>query len=65
MDWAADRNLSVLLDVHTAKGSQNGFDNGGRVKEIIWYNQTMFEHDGAVSWLNNEIWTNGTDAEFN
>ena len=29
MDWAADRNIEVLIDVHTARDSQNGFDNSG------------------------------------
>jgi glucan 1,3-beta-glucosidase len=29
--WAAKHNLDVLLDLHTAPGSQNGFDNSGRM----------------------------------
>lgn len=36
MDWAAERNISVLLDVHTARGSQNGDDNGGRAQLVTW-----------------------------
>ena len=28
LDWAHGYGLSVLLDVHTQKDSQNGFDNG-------------------------------------
>ena len=30
LDWCLQYNITVLLDVHTAIGSQNGFDNGGR-----------------------------------
>ena len=29
LDMAHRHNLSVLLDVHAVRGSQNGFDNGG------------------------------------
>jgi len=29
MTWAEDHNIKVLLDLHTAPGCQNGFDNGG------------------------------------
>lgn len=31
MDWAAGRDLAVLLDLHGAIGSQNGRDHSGRV----------------------------------
>jgi Cellulase (glycosyl hydrolase family 5) len=31
LDWALERGISVLLDVHTMKDSQNGFDNSVRV----------------------------------
>jgi len=29
MRWMCDLDLKILLDLHTAPGSQNGFDNGG------------------------------------
>lgn len=29
-EWAKNLNLKVLIDLHTAPGSQNGFDNSGR-----------------------------------
>jgi glucan 1,3-beta-glucosidase len=29
-EWAKPRGLHILLDLHTAPGSQNGFDNSGR-----------------------------------
>jgi glucan 1,3-beta-glucosidase len=45
MDWCAERNISVLLDVHTARGSQNGFDNGGLAYETVWdKNGESFKH---------------------
>ena len=45
MDWAAERNISVLMDIHTAIGSQNGFDNGGRAWQVKWLNETVFDHN--------------------
>ncbi len=32
--WADDLGLRVLLDLHAAPGSQNGFDNSGRMGTI-------------------------------
>ena len=54
MDWCAARNISVLLDVHTARGSQNGFDNGGLGYKTTWLNDTYFSHwdQESTSWLN-------------
>lgn len=54
LDWAAAYNITVLLDVHTARGSQNGYDNGGRDWHVHWYeNGTQFDHwdDLALDWL--------------
>ncbi|KAJ1452410.1 glycoside hydrolase superfamily [Pelagophyceae sp. CCMP2097] len=34
--WAAQRNMGVYLDLHTAPGSQNGFDNSGRMGKATW-----------------------------
>lgn len=36
MDTAQKYNIKVWMDVHTAKGAQNGFDNGGRAQKITW-----------------------------
>ena len=36
LDWAHVYGLSVLLDVHTAKDSQNGFDNSGQTLGFRW-----------------------------
>jgi len=36
LDWAAEYGLSVLIDVHGMKGSQNGFDNSGQSMGMQW-----------------------------
>lgn len=35
-DWAAKHGLGVLLDLHGAPGSQNGWDHSGRAGELGW-----------------------------
>ncbi|ORY75356.1 glycoside hydrolase superfamily [Leucosporidium creatinivorum] len=35
--WAGRANLRVLIDLHGAPGSQNGFDNSGRQGPIEWH----------------------------
>ncbi len=37
MKWAAEVGLDVLLDLHTAPGCQNGFDNGGIEGVLTWH----------------------------
>jgi len=36
LDWAAGAGLKVMIDLHGAPGSQNGFDNSGRFGSIEW-----------------------------
>ncbi|PLB41956.1 glucan 1,3-beta-glucosidase [Aspergillus candidus] len=36
IDWARDAGLKVIVDLHGAPGSQNGFDNSGRKGPINW-----------------------------
>jgi glucan 1,3-beta-glucosidase len=36
MDWADQYGLMVMLDLHGAQGSQNGFDNSGKKGSIEW-----------------------------
>lgn len=36
MSWCDDLKMPVLLDLHTAPGCQNGFDNGGITGKIDW-----------------------------
>ncbi|OKL59624.1 putative glucan 1,3-beta-glucosidase A [Talaromyces atroroseus] len=38
IDWARDAGLKVIVDLHGAPGSQNGFDNSGRRGSINWDN---------------------------
>lgn len=35
--WARGAGLNVMLDLHGAPGSQNGFDNSGRRDERAWF----------------------------
>lgn len=36
LDWAESNGLKVMIDLHGAPGSQNGFDNSGRKGPIDW-----------------------------
>lgn len=36
IEWARDAGLKVLLDLHGAPGSQNGFDNSGKYGAVDW-----------------------------
>ena len=36
-DWAEKYGLKILIDLHTAPDSQNGFDNGGLSGVIKWH----------------------------
>lgn len=36
LDWAYENGLSVLIDIHGVKGSQNGFDNSGQSMGFEW-----------------------------
>ena len=36
MKWASRHDLQVLIDLHGAPGSQNGFDHSGRAGELNW-----------------------------
>jgi len=36
LDWAYANGLTVLLDIHTMKDSQNGFDNSGQAMGFKW-----------------------------
>lgn len=35
-DWAEECGLQILIDLHTAPGSQNGYDNGGLTGVCKW-----------------------------
>jgi glucan 1,3-beta-glucosidase len=36
LDWAYSNGLTVLLDIHALKDSQNGFDNSGQAMGFRW-----------------------------
>ena len=38
LDWAGSNGLKVMIDLHGAPGSQNGFDNSGKRGAIHWTN---------------------------
>lgn len=37
MRWASNYHIKVLIDLHAVRGSQNGFDNSGRVGSAEWF----------------------------
>jgi glucan 1,3-beta-glucosidase len=52
LDWAYARGMTVLIDIHALKDSQNGFDNSGQTMGFQWTGAlnsefsplTTFEH---------------------
>lgn len=48
LDWAIEMaekySLKVLIDLHGAKGSQNGNDHSGRIGAANWYKNASFRH---------------------
>ena len=36
LDWAYASGLTVLIDIHALKDSQNGFDNSGQAMGFRW-----------------------------
>ena len=53
LDTCAKNNIQVLIDIHTARGGQNGFDNGGQALDMIWTDNTHFTHweNQAAYWV--------------
>jgi glucan 1,3-beta-glucosidase len=45
MKWAEMYGLKVLIDLHAARGSQNGFDNSGRAGEIGWFTSNEYQEN--------------------
>lgn len=43
MEQAAEHNLKVLIDLHAARGSQNGQDHSGREGNIEWHQKHNIE----------------------
>jgi len=63
LDWAYSHGVSVLIDIHTMKESQNGFDNSGQSMGFAWTSAlssdfaglTTFEHwpIRTAEWIGN------------
>ena len=51
--WADEIGLKVLIDLHGAPGSQNGFDNSGKASNVEWVDETHFKHwsISAGNWM--------------
>lgn len=55
LDWAAGAGLKVLIDLHGAPGSQNGFDNSGKRGPIGWtQGDTVAQTHKALNKLRND-----------
>lgn len=63
LDTCAKHDIGVLLDVHTAEGSQNGFDNSGISTQIAWANSTWFSKTPMPEWLTH--WNGTSNTEIN
>jgi glucan 1,3-beta-glucosidase len=63
VQWAGNHGLKVLLDLHGAPGSQNGFDNSGRRGPIEWtQGNTVDETLAAIRQLRDDYGNNPTVA---
>jgi len=49
LDWAQSYGLTVLIDVHTMKDSQNGFDNSGQAMGLTWTSSLNSEFGGLTT----------------
>ena len=48
-EWAQETGLKILIDLHTARDSQNGFDNGGICGVCKWHlNPDNIDHTLSV-----------------
>lgn len=45
MEWAERHNIKVLIDMHGAKGSQNGKNHSGKAGEIGWFKHASNKSD--------------------
>lgn len=49
LDWAYAAGLTILIDIHAMKGSQNGFDNSGQAMGFKWTSALNTEPAGLVT----------------
>lgn len=43
MQWARRHGIKVLIDFHGARGSQNGFDNSGKIGKARWFDRPDYQ----------------------
>jgi len=48
LDWADGAGIKVMIDLHGAAGSQNGFDNSGKYGSIRWTQGNTIDHTKKV-----------------
>ena len=65
LDTCAKYNISVLMDVHTAKDSQNGFDNSGQAKQVTWKDDMHYKHEDKADWIGEFNMTTGKYGHLN
>mmetsp|Transcript_21265 Transcript_21265/g.29818 ORF Transcript_21265/g.29818 Transcript_21265/m.29818 type:complete len:729 (-) Transcript_21265:108-2294(-) len=64
LDWAHASGLSVLIDIHGVKGSQNGFDNSGQSQGFQWTSKLNTVPAGDVTFEHWPIRTAGWMGTF-
>jgi glucan 1,3-beta-glucosidase len=64
LDWAYSYGLSVLIDIHTIKDSQNGFDNSGQSMGFAWTSALSSEFAGFTTFEHWPIRTARWMGEF-
>ena len=65
LDWAYEYGLTVLLDIHTMKDSQNGFDNSGQAMGFSWTSSLNSEFGGLTTFQHWPIRTANWMGTFN
>lgn len=48
MRWAEEYGLQVLIDLHAARGSQNGFDNSGHRGAAEWFTRSDYQQQTLI-----------------
>ena len=62
INWAREAGLKIMMDLHGAPGSQNGFDNSGKIGDVGWQQgNTVEETLTALENLANR-YENATDV---
>jgi len=65
LDWCHEYNVTILLDVHTMKDSQNGFDNSGESQGWEWTTEYNTYPQGMSTFMHWPIRTASWMGDFN